>query len=149
MTPPDADLAAWREVETAIENLLPYYERVNLVNTFGRLPFWRERLARTAKPDEAVLEIGSGPGSFARLVHARRVYCLDPSGTMLDMARRELPGSGYRFLSGVAERLPIRTASLDRVFCSFSLRDFLDKPGAVREVARVLRPGGGRSHRFK
>ena len=142
MHPPDADLAAWRGVEAVIENLLPYYERVNLVNTFGRLPFWRKRLARVVRRQDVVLEIGSGPGGFARLVHARKVVCLDPSRTMLAFAAGRLAGNGYRFLSGIAEQMPVRGGTVDKVFCSFSFRDFLDQPASVREIARVLRPGG-------
>ncbi|HEV8596003.1 MAG TPA: methyltransferase domain-containing protein [Thermoplasmata archaeon] len=141
MLPRDAE-AAWRDVQAATERVLPFYDRVSLVNTFGRIPLWRARLARTAGPEDVVLEIGSGPGSFARLLPAHRVYCLDPSETMLGAARRRLRGTAYRFVEGVAEGLPFRTASLDRVYCSFSFRQFPDKPGAIREMARVLRPGG-------
>src|SRR3990172_8132681 len=85
--PRGTDAAAWRDVQEATERIVPFYDRVNFVNTFGRIPFWRGRLARTAEPDHSVLEIGSGPGSFARLLRARRVYCLDPSRTMLRTAR--------------------------------------------------------------
>lgn len=142
MMPHGMDRAEWHDVVDAIESFLPYYERVNLANTFGRLPFWRERVASTARPADVVLEIGSGPGGFARRLRARRVYCLDPSCRMLDYARRALPRDRYRLLVGLAERLPLRTASVDRVYCSFSFRDFLDRAAAVREVARVVRPGG-------
>ena len=132
----------WRSVTRAIESFLPYYERVNLANTFGRLPLWRQRVASTAKPGDVVLELGSGPGGFARLLHARRVVCLDPSRAMIDHARLALAGDGCRFLAGLAERLPVRAASVDKVYCSFSFRDFLDRRAAIREIARVLRPGG-------
>src|SRR3990170_4000566 len=132
----------WRSVERAIESFLPYYERVNLANTFGRLPLWRQQVASTAKPDDVVLDLGSGPGGFARLLCTRRVLCIDPSRAMIDHARRALAGDGYRFLSGLVERLPLRPGSVDKVYCSFSFRDFLDRGAAIREIARVLRPGG-------
>jgi len=141
MLPRDADVA-WRDVQAATERVVPFYDRVNFVNTFGRIPFWRERLARTATAHDVVLEIGSGPGSFARLLTATRVFCLDPSRLMLGLAADRLSGDGYRFVGGVAERLPFRTASLDKVYCSFSFRQFPDKGEAIREIARVLRPGG-------
>ncbi len=141
MLPPGAE-AAWRDVQAATEQIVPYYDRVNLVNTFGRVPFWRERLARTAGSDDIVLEIGSGTGSFARLVGARRVYCLDPSPLMVHVARERLGDGSYRYLNGVAEGLPLQDASVDRAYCSFSFRQFFDKRAAIAEVARVLRPGG-------
>lgn len=136
------DAAEWRGVLDAIESFLPYYERVNLANTFGQLPLWRARVAGTAGSDEAVLEIGTGPGGFARHLRARRVYCLDPSAPMLALARRRLMDGRYRLLAGLGEQIPLRTASVDRVYCAFSFRDFFDKPAAIREIARVLRPGG-------
>jgi len=139
---PGGGEAAWRDVQGATERLVPYYERVNLVNTFGRVPFWRGRLARTAKPGDVALELGSGPGSFARLVRARRMFCLDASGRMLDVARSRLGGDRFRYVGGVAERLPFRDATFDKVYCSFSFRQFSDKRAAIREIARVLRPGG-------
>lgn len=134
--------AAWRDVQTATERIVPYYDRVNLVNTFGRVAFWRRRLACTAKPEDAVLEVGSGPGSFARLLAARRVYCLDPSPYMLRTARDRLATGPYRFVGGAAEGLPLRSGAVDKVYCSFSFRQFPDKRAAIREFARVLRPGG-------
>lgn len=134
--------AAWRDVQGATERIIPYYDRVNFVNTFGRVPFWRQRLARTAGADDVVLELGSGPGSFARLLGARRTYCLDPNFRMLGVARGRLGDGRYRFVGGVAEGLPFRDGTFDCVYCSFSFRQFLDKGLAIREIARVLRPGG-------
>jgi len=140
--PRGADAAAWRDVQGATERVVPWYDRVNFVNTFGRVPFWRHRLAGTAGPEDVVVEIGSGPGSFARLLAANRVYCVDPSRYMLGVARARLGDGPYGFVGGVAEGLPFRTASVDRVYCSFSFRQFFDKAAAIREVARILRPGG-------
>ena len=142
MRPEGMGPSEWRAVESAIESFLPYYERVNLANTFGRLPLWRQSVASTARRNDVVLDIGSGSGGFARLLRARRVLCLDPSRAMIDHARRALAGDGYRFLSGLGERIPLRHGSVDKVYCSFSFRDFLDKRVAIGEIARVLRPGG-------
>ena len=140
--PRGADAAAWRDVRESTERLVPWYDRVNFVNTFGRLRSWRQRLTSTASPADVVLEVGSGPGSFARLLRARRVHCLDPSRAMLAFARGRLGDGPHRFVSGVAEGLPFRTASVDKVYCSFSFRQFPDKRRAIREMGRVLRVGG-------
>ena len=136
-----ADAAGWRDLRESTERLLPWYDRVNFANTFGRVPSWRRRVASTAYPEDVALEIGSGPGSFARLLRARRVVCLDPSRVMLAASRQTL-GGACRFVSGVAERLPFRAETVDKVYCSFAFRQFPDKRAAIREVARVLRPGG-------
>ncbi len=140
--PRGADAAAWRDVQEATERIVPWYDRVNFVNTFGRVWFWRQRLAGLVRPDDVVLEIGSGPGSFARLVRARRVHCVDPSPSMARVARERLGDGPHRFVNGVAEDLPFRAGSVDKVFCSWSFRQFFDKRAAIREIVRVLRPGG-------
>lgn len=136
------DAAEWRGVLGAIEGILPDYERVNFANTFGQLPLWRDHVARGGRPEDVALDIGSGPGGFARRIRARRVYCLDPSRPMLRMASEGLGEGRYRFLAGLAESIPLRDGAVDAVYCSFSFRDFLDKRAAVCEMARVLRPGG-------
>ena len=137
-----AGAADWRDLRESTERLVPWYDRVNLANTFGRVPSWRRRVAGTARPGDVALEIGSGPGSFALLLNARRVYCLDPSVRMLAASRGRLGGVAYRFVRGVGERLPFRAGTVDRAYCSFAFRQFPDKRAAIREVARVLRPGG-------
>jgi len=136
------DEESWRGIIGALESLLPYYERTNLVNTWFLLPFWRRELSDKVGSQDIVLEIGSGPGGLARLLKAREVVCLDPSGVMLRYARRQLDGGKYRYASALAERLPFAPATFDKVLCSFSFRDFMDKHGAFREVFRVLKPGG-------
>src|SRR3989304_3863345 len=123
--------AAWRDLQEATERILPFYDRVNFANTFGRIPFWRDRLARPASAADVVLELGSGPGSFARLLGARAVYCLEPSIMMARGARKRLPGGRFGPSRGAAAALPFRTASVDRVYCSFSFRQFFDKLAAI------------------
>src|SRR3989304_8439818 len=74
--------AAWRDIQEATERILPFYDRVNFANTLGRIPFWRDRLARTATAADVVLELGSGPGSFARLPRPRARYWLPAARTL-------------------------------------------------------------------
>lgn len=140
--PQPIDEDSWRGIIEALENLLPYYERTNIVNTWFLLPLWRRELSGKVARDDTVLEIGSGPGGLATLLKARKVVCLDPSREMLSYARNKLDGGRYRFASALAERLPFAHATFDKVLCSFSFRDFMDKPLAFREMLRVLRPGG-------
>ncbi len=121
---------------------MPYYERVNLTSTLLQLPIWRSRAAGTVGDGEEVLEIGPGPGGFAGLLHCYRVYLLEPSVPMIKYSARRLSAGRYRPVIGLAEDIPLKEASVDKVFCVFSFRDFMNKNGALREVYRVLRPGG-------
>ncbi len=133
---------AWEDVIASLEEFLPYYERVNRASTLFRLPSWRAQAARRAAASEVALEIGPGPGGFAQHLRCARVYLLDPSPTILRYSATRLAGTRYIPVVGQAEAIPLRDASVDRAFCIFSFRDFLDKERSLREVLRVLRPGG-------
>lgn len=132
----------WREVVTSLEELLPAYEGLNRAITFGLADRWRRRAASLARPEETILEVGSGPGSFAEHLRSRRVVLVDPSARLLEASRRRLPADRYEFRLGQAEALPLEEASVDRAFSAFAFRDFPDKARALRELYRVLRPGG-------
>lgn len=103
--------------------------------------------------DEAhVLDVGSGTGALAIALLERwprhRVTGIDPSGGMLEVARdmadeRLKPEIARRFQAEVAsaERLPFDDGSYDLAVSSFVLQLVNDRPAALREVRRVLRPG--------
>ena len=136
------DPGTWKGVIESLEEFMPYYERANRATTFGRLERWRSLASRTASPADAVLEIGPGPGSFAGTLPCHRVYLLEPSRTILRFSRDHLRDPRYVALSGLAEAIPLREGTVDKVFCIFSFRDFLDRRRGLEEVHRVLRPGG-------
>jgi SAM-dependent methyltransferase len=102
------------------------------------------------KPGETVLDLGSG-GGIDVLLSARRVgpdgkaYGLDMTDEMLDLARRNQAEAGItnvEFLKGTIEEVPLPDASVDVVIsnCVINLSD--DKDRVLREVFRILRPGG-------
>ncbi|UCE92111.1 MAG: class I SAM-dependent methyltransferase [Methanobacteriota archaeon] len=132
----------WLEVIEAMEEVAPYYDRVNQLITLGMAERWRAEVATQADEEDVVLEVGSGPGTFARHLRARRVYCLEPSGSLIRMSRDGLPDEPYELIRGVGERVPLASGSVDKVFCSFSFRDFRDRDAGASEMLRVLREGG-------
>jgi ubiquinone/menaquinone biosynthesis C-methylase UbiE len=106
-----------------------------------------ERLAPA--PDARVLEVGPGPGWFspavARAVPRGRLVLFDLQRPMLVRARRRLRRAGVEssdLVQGDARRLPFRGASFDVAFLFAVLGEVPDPAAAVRELARVLRPGG-------
>ncbi len=131
----------WSEVVGAIEEIGPDYDRVNSLITFGMAEKWRREAASRAGPDDVVLEVGSGPGSFAKWLHAKQVYCLEPSRSLAERSRAVIDDR-VTLLQGLGERIPLSDGSVDKVFCVFSFRDFLDKPAGVSEIHRVLKEGG-------
>ena len=99
---------------------------------------------------ETVLDIGSG-GGIDVLLSARRVgptgfaYGLDMTDEMLELARRNAAEAGVenvQFLQGRIEEIPLPDASVDVVISNCVVNLSPDKPAVLREVARVLRPGG-------
>jgi SAM-dependent methyltransferase len=104
--------------------------------------------------DEAdVLDVGSGTGSLAiatlRTWPRHRVTGIDPSGGMLEVARRtaddqldERTARHFRAEVASADRLPFEDATFDVAISSFVLQLVDDRPAAIREIRRVLRPGG-------
>jgi SAM-dependent methyltransferase len=93
-------------------------------------------------PAGATLEVGCGEGRVTRDLAARgyRMTSLDASPTLLGAAADLDPGGEY--VLGTAEALPFADASFDLVVAYNVLIDVADMPAAVREVARVVVPGG-------
>jgi demethylmenaquinone methyltransferase/2-methoxy-6-polyprenyl-1,4-benzoquinol methylase len=132
----------WLEVIEAMEDVSPYYERVNALMTFGLADKWRREVAAAAGPDDVVLEIGSGPGNFARHLASKKVFCLEPSGELISSSRKTLDPEKVTPIRGVGENIPLADSSVDKVFCVFSFRDFFDRGAGVSEMHRVLKEGG-------
>jgi ubiquinone/menaquinone biosynthesis C-methylase UbiE len=101
-------------------------------------------------PGDRVLEIGPGIGYYSieavRRVGANgRLYCLDVQRDMLRETRRRLRAAdcdNAGFLHASAERLPLRSGSLDHVFLITVLGEIPDRAAALAEIRRVLRSGG-------
>ena len=96
---------------------------------------------------EHVLDIGAGAGhtALALAPHVRSVVVTDPVEAMLGAARRVFEQAGVRnaeFMPASAERLPFQDGAFDIVTSRLAAHHFEDVPLAMREVARVLRPGG-------
>lgn len=102
------------------------------------------------QPGEVVLDLGCGGGIDAiiasRLVGPEgRVFGLDMTPDMLALARDNANAAGAEnvtYIEGLIERIPLGDSSVDVVVsnCVINLSD--DRPGALREARRVLRPGG-------
>jgi ubiquinone/menaquinone biosynthesis C-methylase UbiE len=92
----------------------------------------------------AGLDIGSGTGRFTPAL-ARAfgpVTGVEPSVGMRDVAEAQGPHPGVRYLAGSAEDIPVPSGSADYLLMFLSWHHVQDKPRAVRELARVLRPAG-------
>jgi ubiquinone/menaquinone biosynthesis C-methylase UbiE len=122
-----------------------WYERT----TRKDLPEFQALAARIAALVPArgtVLEVAPGPG-FLSIELAKRgfdVCAVDISRTFMNLARHNAAaaGVGVRFEVGNAAALPIQDASQDFVVCRAAFKNFAEPVEALREMRRVLRPGG-------
>ena len=121
-----------------------HYERHFVPALFAQ---WPPRLTEAAgiRPGDRVLDVACGTGVLARHLAERvgptgSVVGLDLNEGMLAVATRQAPGVEWR--QGRAEQLPFEDASFDAVVSQFGLMFFEDRPRALREMRRVLRPGG-------
>jgi ubiquinone/menaquinone biosynthesis C-methylase UbiE len=92
----------------------------------------------------AGLDVGSGTGRFTPALAQAfgPVTAVEPSVRMREVAQTRSPHPGVRYLAGAAEEMPVPSGSADYALMFLSWHHVRDKPRAVRELARVLRPGG-------
>ncbi len=92
-----------------------------------------------------VADVGCGTGNAAVLLapHVREVIAVDRSEPMLEAARQRLAGvTNVRFVAGELESLPLADASVDAVTCVLVLHHMEEPVAALKEMRRVIRPGG-------
>ncbi len=88
------------------------------------------------------LDVGCGEGRFCRMLRAAGVKAtgIDPTARLIEVAKQRDPKGDYRL--GRAEQLDFADASFDLVVTYITLIDIPDFRAAIREMARVLKPGG-------
>lgn len=139
-----------REALSLFRGLPSRYDALSAALSFWQDPRWRRALVDGAapRPGDRVLDVATGTGMVAAEV-LRRCDCslvaLDQSPEMLAGARSRFaaaPEGSVELVEGQAETLPFPDASFDVVTFTYLLR-YVDDPAAtMRELARVLRPGG-------
>jgi demethylmenaquinone methyltransferase/2-methoxy-6-polyprenyl-1,4-benzoquinol methylase len=128
------------------------YDRMGAILSFGQDPRWRRALvaAIDPRPAERVLDVATGTG-LVGFELVRRGDCavvgLDQSVEMLARARARLAADPaltgrVTFVQGEAERLPFADAEFDALTFTYLLRYVDDRAATMRELARVVRPGG-------
>ena len=131
-------------VREMFDRIAPRYDALNRIMSLGLDQRWRRRaldLIAVGRGD-LVVDLACGTGDFCELVEARgaRVVGVDFAREMLRQARAR--GLGFPQVQADGEWLPFRTASVDVVTCGFALRNFVSLEGVLREIARIVRPGG-------
>lgn len=145
-TPVKLDALVARDAERIFTGIGRSYDRVAAVLSFGQDPRWRRALvdAIGARPGDRVLDVATGTGMVAEALARRygcRVVGLDQSADMLAVAR-ERNGVFEQLVEARAERIPFADETFDHLTFTYLLR-YVDDPAAtMRELARVVKPGG-------
>jgi demethylmenaquinone methyltransferase / 2-methoxy-6-polyprenyl-1,4-benzoquinol methylase len=120
--------------------------------SFGQDPLWRRELVRAVdpRPGQRILDVATGTGMVA-VALARHAACevlaVDQSEAMLAGARARIESdprlaNQISLVRGEAEQLPFADGEFDAVTFTYLLRYVDDRAATMRELARVLRPGG-------
>ncbi len=137
-----------RMVRAMFDRIVPRYDLMNHLMTFGMDFRWRRMIAeRAAAMGDRVLDVATGTGDVAfaiRAAGAHAVVGLDFSPEMISAAqtKERERHAGIDFLIGDAMQLPFPDGSFDACTVSFGLRNMPDYAAAIAEMTRVLRPGG-------
>lgn len=134
------------------EELPSRYDEMGAALSFFQDPRWRRAMVAAvgARPDERVLDVATGTGLVARSLvesYGCQVVGLDQSAPMLARARAKVASDSalagrVELVEGQAEEIPFADAEFDHLTFTYLLR-YVDDPGAtLRELARVVRPGG-------
>jgi SAM-dependent methyltransferase len=103
-------------------------------------PVVRAMIDRAPPGDALDAACGTGRHSAYLASRGHRVVGIDGTPEMLEKARARMPGADFR--DGDLTRLPLADASFDLAVCSLALTHLPDVAPAVRELARIVRPGG-------
>jgi len=142
-----------RLVGQVFSSVAERYDVMNDLMSAGVHRLWKRHFVAGCgiRPGQQVLDLAGGTGDIA-LLAARRV---EPGGAvriadinrdMLEAGRRRMDDRGevatFQWLQANAETLPFRDRRFDHVTIAFGLRNVTDKPAALAEMHRVLKPGG-------
>ncbi|WP_133873578.1 demethylmenaquinone methyltransferase [Actinoplanes brasiliensis] len=132
------------EVAEMFDGVAERYDLTNTVLSFGQDRGWRRstRAALGLRPGERVLDVGAGTGISTEELSRSGAFAVgaDLSTGMLQAGRRVRPH--VPLVAGDALKLPFADETFDAVTISFALRNVVDVEGALRELARITRPGG-------
>ncbi len=139
------------KVQWIFSHITPHYDLLNHILSAGNDFFWRRfTVKRLPKRCNRVLDVATGTGDLAfdivRMRKKTTVVGVDFVPHMLEVAIRKGKRKGLldraSFMTGDALALPLQDNQFDAATIAFGLRNIVERERALREMARVVRPGG-------
>lgn len=150
VTPYSPEGSKREQVEQMFDNISPKYDLLNRLFSMGIDQGWRRKVIRlmAREPVEHLLDVATGTADLAILgsTKAQRVTGVDISEGMLAHGRTKVAKRGLEkrvvLQRADSEALPFADATFDAVTVAFGVRNFEHLELGVREMLRVLKPGG-------
>lgn len=150
--PYDTEGSKGQQVERMFDSIAHSYDRLNHTLSFGIDRRWRRAAIRSLQPfaPRRILDVATGTGDFAllaaRSLRPDSLLGIDLSEGMLRVAREKVAEAGLsgiiRFQKEDCLRLSLPDDTFDALTVAYGIRNFEDLDRGLREMHRVLRPGG-------
>ena len=141
-----------QQVSTMFNNIARYYDFLNHFLSVGIDRSWRKKAIATLKDlqPKKVLDIATGTGDLAieayNQLKPESIIGIDISTKMLEIGQEKLKkqqlDAFISLMEGDSEKLPFEDNSFDAITAGFGVRNFANVEAGLREMVRVLRPGG-------
>lgn len=148
----DTNTTKKEQVAKMFDNISAHYDFLNHFLSLGIDILWRKKALRLLKPEnpKTILDVATGTGDFAiealNILAPEKITGVDISEGMLEKGREKLIKlkltKKIELLYGDSEKLPFQDNTFDAVTVSFGVRNFENLEVGLKNIFRVLKPGG-------
>ncbi|MER3497323.1 MAG: bifunctional demethylmenaquinone methyltransferase/2-methoxy-6-polyprenyl-1,4-benzoquinol methylase UbiE [Chitinophagaceae bacterium] len=148
----DSSKGKKEQVAEMFDKIAPRYDLMNRVLSAGIDVKWRKKAIRLLKKDQPqiILDVATGTADMAilacKLLRPQKIIGIDISQEMLEVGRKKVEKEGLALFielqSGDSETIKFPQNSFDAVMVAFGVRNFENLENGLKEMLRVLKPGG-------
>jgi demethylmenaquinone methyltransferase/2-methoxy-6-polyprenyl-1,4-benzoquinol methylase len=151
VTPYEDNREKKEQVEAMFDNIAHRYDRLNQILSLGIHHRWRKKAIDELEKHQPkiILDLATGTGDFAIAslrCNPEKITAGDISEGMMDLGRKKIKElrveDKISFIKADAEQLPFEDAYFDAITISFGVRNFQNLEMGLKEMLRVLKPGG-------
>ncbi|WP_299623831.1 bifunctional demethylmenaquinone methyltransferase/2-methoxy-6-polyprenyl-1,4-benzoquinol methylase UbiE [uncultured Tenacibaculum sp.] len=147
----DSELGKKEQVAQMFDTISENYDGLNRVISFGIDVSWRKKVVRLIGENnpKTILDIATGTGDLAMMMtklNPEKIVGLDISAGMLEVGKQKIKKAGFDnkidMVIGDSENIPFEDDTFDAITVSFGVRNFENLDKGLKEILRVLKPGG-------